>query len=106
MSDCRPEVEIDSFDTRKVLAPLLVDTPFRLIGRGFSKETIEVYVSTDEHGGDEVFKIAITDSSTSTDEVLSVVAKPPISAPTGTDLWVAIRLNGKFQDAQPGFKIV
>jgi hypothetical protein len=112
MSDDKPEVEnepdveIDRFEEGPVDAPLFVNTPFKLIGHGFSKKTIEVYISTDKYGNDEVFKIAIDGSSTSTDKVLSVIAKPEIGAPTGTDLWVAIKLNGKFQDAQPGFKVV
>ncbi|WSH05028.1 hypothetical protein U8P71_35045 (plasmid) [Rhizobium ruizarguesonis] len=40
MSDDKPEVEvkIDSLNPDDVAAPLRVDTPFRLIGHGFSKK--------------------------------------------------------------------
>ncbi|MGO7274758.1 hypothetical protein ACCT18_05600 [Rhizobium ruizarguesonis] len=110
MSDDKPEVEvkIDSLDPDDVAAPLRVDTPFRLLGHGFSKKKIKVYISTDEYGGDKVseVKVSIEGHTTSTDEFLKVIARPEIGAPMGRVLWVAIKLNGKFQDAREGFKVV
>ncbi|KQV30450.1 hypothetical protein ASC97_21685 [Rhizobium sp. Root1203] len=114
----KPEVKIERLEPRTVVAPLLVPTSFKLIGYGLSKE-IYVYLSTREDGGDDVsnpdgsadastykIKIVADDSSTSTDRVLSLIAKPELDAlPINQPLFVAVRLNGKFEDAQPTFRL-
>ncbi|TCU20260.1 hypothetical protein [Rhizobium sullae] len=114
----KPEVKIERLEPATVVAPLLVRTPFKLIGYGLSKD-IYVYISTREDGGDDVsnpdgsndastykIKIVPDESSTSTDRVLSLIAKPELDAlPIDKPLWVAVKLNGKFEDAQPTFKL-
>jgi hypothetical protein len=114
----KPEVKIERLEPPIVVAPLLVPTSFKLIGYGLSKE-IYVYVSTREDGGDDVsnpegsndastykIKIVADDSSTSTDRVLSLIAKPELDAcPINKPLFIAVRLNGKFEHAQKTFKL-
>ncbi|MGM5059719.1 hypothetical protein ACU8MP_31045 (plasmid) [Rhizobium leguminosarum] len=110
MSDDKPEVEvkIDYLDPDPVEASLFVNKNFKLIGRGFSKKEIDVYISNDEDGRDEVskIKVSIDGHSTGIDEFLKVTAKAELGAPMKKLLWVAIKLNGTFQDAKKGFKVV
>ncbi|MBX5182178.1 MULTISPECIES: hypothetical protein [unclassified Rhizobium] len=126
MAIVNPKVKIVRLEPEIVVAPLLVRTPFKIIGSGLSNK-IYVYISTQEDGSDDVsnpngydekqkdkYKIKIdTDTSgTSTDKVLSLIVKPELDAgpfDEKTEFWVAIKLddmNGKFEAARKTFKLV
>lgn len=119
-----PKVKIERLEPEIVVAPLLVRTPFKIIGSGFSNKTY-VYVSTKEDGSDDVsnpngsdeketykIKIDTDDSATSTDKVLSLIVKPELDAGPfneKTEFWIAIKLddmNGKFEASRKTFKLV
>ncbi|MBX5162625.1 MULTISPECIES: hypothetical protein [unclassified Rhizobium] len=110
MSDDKSEVEvkIDNLDPDPVEAPLFANKSFKLVGHGFGKKELDVYISTDKNGGNKIskIKVSIDDHATIADDFLMVVAKPELGAPMETVLWVAVELNGKFQDAKEGFKVV
>ncbi|MBY5866343.1 hypothetical protein [Rhizobium leguminosarum] len=103
MPTANPKVKIERLEPATVVAPLLVRTPFKIIGSGFGKG-MDVYVSTKEDGSDRVdVEVLPDDSATSTDKVWPVVAQPALGAkPTDTTkespappLWVVIKLNGQ-----------
>ncbi|MBY5778988.1 hypothetical protein [Rhizobium leguminosarum] len=105
--------KIKRLDPETVVAPLLVRTPFKIIGSGFG-EGMDVYVSAKEDGSERVDVEVLPDrSATSTDKVWPVVAQPALGAkPTDTTkespdppLWVVIKLNGQ-KSAIQGFLIV
>ena len=124
MGTVNPRVEIDRLEPEIVVAPLLVRTPFKIIGSGFNSK-IYIYISTQSNGSDDVsnpngsdekekykIKIDTDDSATSTDKVLSLVVKPELDAgpfDEKTEFWIAIKLedrNGKFEAARKTFKLV
>ncbi|MBA1344336.1 MULTISPECIES: hypothetical protein [Rhizobium] len=124
MPTVNPKVKIERLEPATVVAPLLVRTPFKIIGSGFSNK-IYVYISTKEDGSDDVsnpsasdkketykIKIDTDDSATSTDRVLSLIVKPELDAgpfDEKTEFWVAVKLddmNGKFEGARKTFKLV
>ncbi|EJC72078.1 hypothetical protein [Rhizobium hidalgonense] len=108
MCNDEPEVEIESFSEPLVVVPWGDDKPFKLIGSGFSKKTIDTFVCTNEHGNDVVPKITVTidPNARSTDNYLSVIAHAEPGADTEKVFWVAVKLNGMFQDAQEGLKVI
>ncbi|OWV78497.1 hypothetical protein ATY75_05850 [Rhizobium sp. N122] len=110
MSEDKAEVEvkIDSLDPDPVEAPLFANKNFKIVGHGFSNKDLDVYISKDKKGSNKIseIKVSIDGHTTITDDFLMVVAKPELGAPMKTVLWVAVELNGKFQDAKEGFKVV
>ncbi|MBX4909457.1 MULTISPECIES: hypothetical protein [Rhizobium] len=124
MPAANPKVKIERLEPETVVAPLLVRTPFKIIGSGLSNK-IYVYISTQPDGSDdvsnptasdkkEIYKIKIdTDgSATSTDKVLSLVVKPELDAgpfDEKTEFWIAIKLDdmkGKVEATRKTFKLV
>lgn len=124
MAGANPKVTIDRLEPELVVAPLLVRTPFKIIGSGLSNE-IYIYVSTQANGGNDIsnpkgsknkieYKIKIDkdDSAVSTDKVLSLIIKPELDAgpfDEKTIFWVAIKtkdMAGNFEDARQALKLV
>ncbi|PDT29344.1 hypothetical protein CO660_13325 [Rhizobium sp. L9] len=124
MPAATPKVKIERLEPETVVAPLLVRTPFKIIGSGLSNK-IYVYISTQPDGSDDVsnptssdeketYKIKIdTDgSATSTDKVLSLIVKPELDAgpfDEKTEFWIAIKLDdmkGKVEATRKTFKLV
>ncbi|MBB3351611.1 hypothetical protein HJB80_09585 [Rhizobium lentis] len=124
MPAANPKVKIERLEPETVVAPLLVRTPFKIIGSGLSNK-IYVYISTQPDGSDDVsnptgsdeketYKIKIdTDgSATSTDKVLSLIVKPELDAgpfDEKTEFWIAIKLDdmkGKVEATRKTFKLV
>ncbi|MBY5330488.1 hypothetical protein [Rhizobium leguminosarum] len=124
MPTVNPKVKIERLEPQTVAAPLLVRTPFKIIGSGFSNK-IYIYISTKPDGSDDIsnpngsnlkddykIKIDTDESATSTDKVLSLIVKPELDAgpfDEKTEFWVAIKLddmNGKFEAARKTFKLV
>ncbi|MBX5151506.1 hypothetical protein HJB78_10935 [Rhizobium lentis] len=108
MSDDKKEVEIERLSEPLVVVSWGGDKPFKLIGHGFSKKTIDVYVCSNEYGNDVVpkIKVSIDPNATSTDGFLSVIAHAEPGANNDKVFWIAVNLNGTFQDAQEGLKVV
>lgn len=101
------KIETIRLDPPKVVAPVIGAQPhFKIIGANFSSE-MRVYACRRPDGTDDVpeVKIEPDDSATSTGRRWCVIAKPDRSA-KAEDLYVAIKLGGKFQGAVPGLKIV
>ncbi|OWV75708.1 hypothetical protein ATY76_23365 [Rhizobium sp. R339] len=124
MPTVTPKVTIDRFEPEVVVAPLLVRTPFKIIGTGLSNE-IYVYISTQPNGSDDIsnptasakeedhkIKISKDPSASSTDKVLSLIVKPELDAGPFTEetvFFIAVKLGdvkGSFQDALKPFKLV
>lgn len=101
-------IEILNLDPDPVEAPLFAYRSFKLVGHGFSKKKIDVYISTDKAGSNKIaeIKVSVDDHATITDDFLMVVARPVLGAPMNVDLWVAVELNGTFEGAIKGFKVV
>ncbi|MDM9622140.1 hypothetical protein [Rhizobium sp. S96] len=108
MSGNKAEVEIDSLSEPQVEVSLDDYKPFKLIGHGFSRKTIDAYVCTNEYGNVVVPNIDVTidTNATSTDRFLSVIAHAGLGAETGKVFWVAVSLNGIFQSAREGLEVV
>ncbi|EJC71470.1 hypothetical protein Rleg5DRAFT_7332 [Rhizobium leguminosarum bv. viciae WSM1455] len=123
MATATPKVTIERLEPETVVAPLLVRTPFKIIGSGLSNK-LYVYISTQPNGSDDisnpngvvdetVYKIKISrdSSATSTDKILSLIVKPELDAgpfKPETEFFVAIKLddvNGKFEAALKTFKL-
>jgi hypothetical protein len=102
------DVEILILDPDPVEAPLFANKSFKIVGHGFSKKKIDVYISSDKNGNNKISEINvdIVDQTTITDEFLMVYARPRLGAPMNTKLWVVVELNGKFQSSIDGFKVV
>lgn len=99
------KAKIERLEPETVAAPLLVRTPFKILGEGLSSD-MKVYVSTEKDGSDEVSEIEIKfdDSSPATDKVLSLIATPAMNSPTDKDLWVVVTLDDDIVAVVPKFR--
>ena len=101
------KIEPRRLDPPKVVAPVIGARPhFKIIGSNFSS-SMYVYACRNLDGTDEVSEVKIDQdaSAISTDRQWCVLAKPDRAA-KAEDLYVAIKLNDKFQGAVPGLKVV
>ncbi|OCJ16368.1 hypothetical protein A6U87_22370 [Rhizobium sp. AC44/96] len=101
------KIEIKRLDPKNVVSPVIGPRPhLKIIGSNFSDD-MYVYACKKGDGTQEVADITIDkdESTESTDRQWCVVVTPQLGAAAG-DLYVAIKLDGKFQDAEPGLKVV